>query len=141
MSAVDGAQFLLRLLPVKYEQALSISDAVQKLTETDWNDPKAAAIGQLQMAELQRKMPPDVLTDLMAYHNEQKKILDTRAKYYAENPGWVTAQRYGKYLLSFSVPNVSSSLEVLILVYPIPVKPWLNILSIANLSLGFAYIS
>lgn len=102
-SVVDGTAILKDTPGMeKYENRKAVSTAMLEAMQADWQDPQQAAWAQAKLDQVMGKVnDPDAALRLMKYMQVKSEILKVQEEYFANNPAWMTAQRHGKFDLTY----------------------------------------
>lgn len=109
IAGLHGAKLLNKFTGLKHTENMAISNEVLKAVRLDWSDPQQAAVGQQMLAQVQAKIQPELVNDLLQMHRAQAGVLKTMKEFYDAHPAWASAQRTGKYIVKFK--NAKGQIE------------------------------
>ena len=104
-SVADGTAILKQTPGMeKYENRKAASTAMLEAMQANWQDPQQAAMAQAKLDQVMGKVnDPDAALRLMKYMQVKSEILKVQQEYFNNNPAWMTAQRHGKFDLTYRV--------------------------------------
>lgn len=101
-SQLDIAKLLNRTTDLKHEQNLVLAKELWTIARTDWNNPEAAAIAEGKIQQLQQRMDPTTFDAAVGLARARLDEVKGFESYFADNPYWASAQRFGKYRVDFT---------------------------------------
>jgi hypothetical protein len=102
IASTSGAAIAIKDQPMKASQAVELTSQLFDAVNADRTDPAKAQVADAKMSLVQSKMTPEGFLSLLKFTQTQTQKWQAWQEYFQQNPGWVTAQRQEKFLVSFT---------------------------------------
>lgn len=101
VASTTGASLAIKDQPMKASQGVELASQLFDAVNADRTDPAKAQVADAKMSLVQSKMTPEGFLGLLKFTQLQVQKWQAWQEYFQQNPGWATAQRQEKFLVSF----------------------------------------